>query len=121
MGNSAVQDMGRLDLSSGQLDGQPAVLLDLGASQTLQSAPDLHAALAEATDRGLPLVVDASSVEQITTSAVQLLIAAGRRMAAAEEELSHQDEFGYRVINDDFDAALAELEGIVLDARRVPR
>ena len=76
--------MGRLDLSSGQLDGQPAVLLDLGASQTLQSAPDLHAALAEATDRGLPLVVDASSVEQITTSAVQLLIAAGRRMVAAD-------------------------------------
>lgn len=90
MGNSAVQDMGRLDLSSGQWDGQPAVLLDLGASQTLQSAPDLHAALVEATERGLPLVVDASSIEHLTTSAVQLLIAAGRRMAAADTVMAIQ-------------------------------
>lgn len=84
MGNSAVQDMGRLDLSSGQLDGQPAVLLDLGASQTLQSAPDLHAVLVAATEKGMPLVIDASSIEHLTTSAVQVLIAAGRRMAAAD-------------------------------------
>ncbi len=76
--------MGQLDLSSGQWDGQPAVFLDLGTSQTLQSAPDLHAALADATDRGLPLVVDASAIEYLTTPAVQLLIVAGRQLAASE-------------------------------------
>lgn len=40
-----------------------------------------------------------------------------RRMAAADEELSHQNEFDYRVVNDDFEIALQELETIVLDAR----
>jgi len=40
------------------------------------------------------------------------------RMAAADEEMSHRDEFDHRVVNDDFEIALQELESIVLDARQ---
>ena len=36
-----------------------------------------------------------------------------RRMRDAESEMSHQDEFDQKVINDDFDTALAELEAII--------
>ena len=36
-----------------------------------------------------------------------------RRMRDAESEMSHQDEFDLKVINDDFDTALAELEAII--------
>lgn len=37
-----------------------------------------------------------------------------RRMKAAEEEISHAAEFDHRVINDDFNRALDELERLVL-------
>jgi len=40
-----------------------------------------------------------------------------RRMQEADSELSHQDEFKYKVINDDFSQALEALRGIV-EARR---
>jgi guanylate kinase len=40
------------------------------------------------------------------------------RMAAADEEMSHQDEFDYQVVNDDFDTALEALGLIVLGRRR---
>lgn len=35
-----------------------------------------------------------------------------RRMAAAEEEISHAGEAAYQVVNDDFERALSELKGI---------
>lgn len=40
-----------------------------------------------------------------------------RRMAAAAQEISHQGEYDYRILNGEFDTALAELKGIVA-ARR---
>jgi guanylate kinase len=46
-----------------------------------------------------------------------------RRMRAAVDEMRHQTEFDYIVVNDDFDRALADLEAIVCDkpaARRAP-
>jgi guanylate kinase len=42
------------------------------------------------------------------------------RMAAADEELSHQDEFDRRVVNDDFETALEALASIVLGSRSPP-
>lgn len=42
------------------------------------------------------------------------------RMAEADEELSHYQEFDYLVINDDFDTALADLEAI-MRSRRLAR
>ncbi|MDH5361284.1 MAG: guanylate kinase [Gammaproteobacteria bacterium] len=41
-----------------------------------------------------------------------------RRLAEAVTEMSHQGEFDYTVVNDDFDTALADLRAIVL-ARRL--
>ena len=35
------------------------------------------------------------------------------RLEVAEQELAAQDEFAYRVVNDDLERAAAELEGIV--------
>ena len=40
-----------------------------------------------------------------------------RRMEAAAQEISHQGEYDYRIMNGQFDAALAELKNIV-EARR---
>jgi guanylate kinase len=39
------------------------------------------------------------------------------RMAKAQAEMSHFEEFDYLIVNDDFDAALKELEQIVLSQR----
>jgi guanylate kinase len=47
-----------------------------------------------------------------------------RRMARALDEMSHYPEFDYVVVNDDFDAALADLGAIIEgrpQARRAPR
>ncbi|MGJ8680218.1 guanylate kinase [Paraglaciecola sp.] len=40
-----------------------------------------------------------------------------QRMAKAVSEISHYHEFDYIVVNDDFDAALAELDAIVMTRR----
>jgi guanylate kinase len=40
-----------------------------------------------------------------------------KRMTQAVEEISHYHEFDYVVVNDDFDAALAELDAIVTSRR----
>jgi guanylate kinase len=41
-----------------------------------------------------------------------------RRLANAQAEIAHADEFEYRIINKDFDTAKAELERIVRERRR---
>ena len=40
-----------------------------------------------------------------------------RRMAAAEDEMSHADEYQYRVVNDDFARATAALIDIITEVR----
>ena len=80
--------MGNLHLTSEQYDGRPAVALDLGSSQTMQSAADLHAALKEAVGRAQPLVVDASSVERLATVSVQLLLATWQALAAHDIKMA---------------------------------
>lgn len=42
-----------------------------------------------------------------------------RRMEAARAEISHASEFDYLIINDDFDAALADLHAIIRKGRPV--
>jgi guanylate kinase len=41
-----------------------------------------------------------------------------RRMRDAVSEMSHYDEFDYLVVNDEFDAALAQLRGVILAERQ---
>ena len=73
--------MGNSRLTNAHYEGQPAVRLDLGSSQTMQSAEDLHIALMEVAERALPLVIEASSIERLSTVSVQLLLAAQRTLA----------------------------------------
>ena len=40
-----------------------------------------------------------------------------RRLAAAREEMSHYDEFDYIIVNENFDAAAAELRAIFVAHR----
>lgn len=42
----------------------------------------------------------------------------GRRMAEADAEMSHAGEFDYVVVNDDFDATVAEVRAVVQAERR---
>jgi guanylate kinase len=42
-----------------------------------------------------------------------------RRMASARAEISHAPEFDFLVINDDFEAALVDLQGIIREGRPV--
>jgi guanylate kinase len=44
-----------------------------------------------------------------------------RRLANAQEEITHAGEFEYRIINKDFDTAQAELAEIVRASRRRKR
>jgi guanylate kinase len=40
-----------------------------------------------------------------------------QRLAAAREEMSHHDEFDYLIVNENFDAAAAELRAIFVAQR----
>ena len=80
-----VGDMDSLNLKDGQYEGNSAVVLDLGSSQTMQSVPDLHAALVASAEKALPLIVDAASIERFGTASVQVLLAA--RQTFAERDI----------------------------------
>lgn len=41
-----------------------------------------------------------------------------RRLAAAREEMSHYDEFDYLIVNENFDAAVREMQAIFLASRQ---
>ena len=41
-----------------------------------------------------------------------------RRLAAAREEMSHYDEFDFVIVNDDFEAAVREMQAIFLASRQ---
>ena len=73
--------MGTLSLSPDTFDGHPALLLDAGSSLDMNSVETLASLFNEAADGGLPLVVDVSSVERMSTSAVQIFLAADRALA----------------------------------------
>jgi anti-anti-sigma factor len=63
-------------------DGGRARVTLPGALDTAVAAP-LKDALAEALERGLPVVVDASDVARLSTACIQVLIAGGRATADA--------------------------------------
>ena len=75
--------MGNLSLSQDIYDGRPAVNLNMGCSLDLQTADALAELLREAVNAGQSVVIDATSVERVSTSAVQLLLATDRALAAA--------------------------------------
>jgi len=80
--------MGELSLSQDNHEGRPAVNLDMGSSLDLQNAEALAELLREAVSIGQPVIIDASSVERVSTSAIQLLLAADQALVGTGFELS---------------------------------
>jgi anti-anti-sigma regulatory factor len=87
--------MGELSLSQDIYEGRPAVNLDMGSSLDMNSAEALAELLREAVSVGQPVIIDAASVERVSTSAIQLLLAADQALASAgcECALSNPSNF----------------------------
>lgn len=79
--------MGTLSLSPDSIAGSPAIRIDAGPNLDMQRAETLAGLLHEAVADAKPLIVDASEVERMSTSAVQLLLAADRDLAEADMPL----------------------------------
>jgi anti-anti-sigma factor len=80
--------MGALSLSQEIHDGRATVNLDMGSSLDMQNAEALAELLREAVGLGQQVVIDASSVERMSTSAIQLLLAMDQAMAGSGCELA---------------------------------
>ena len=86
--------MGVTSLSRNTYKGGPAVNLDLGASLDLQSAESLAEMLREAVSANLPVVVDASAVERLSTGVIQLFLAADKALAGSGCEFALNNPSG---------------------------
>jgi anti-anti-sigma regulatory factor len=91
-----------LSLSSDTNEDGSAMRLDAGPNLDIQAAEILASLLYEAADSGKPLIVDASSVERMSTSAVQLFLAADRSFAETTSALTLRNP------SDTFMAAFAD-------------
>ncbi len=80
--------MGILSLSSDTYAGRPALRLDAGPHLDIGAVEELASSLNEAAEGGMPLIVDASSVERMSTSAVQLFLAADIALANTDNVLA---------------------------------
>jgi guanylate kinase len=80
-----------------------------GAQQVRQSKPDSVQIFIAPPD---PAVLR----ERLTGRGTDSAEAIDKRLKVAEQELGAQDDFDYRIVNDDLDAAAAELESIVRDS-----
>jgi anti-anti-sigma regulatory factor len=61
-----------------------SVALTLSPVVDILAAPDLHAALLKALERGRTIAIDAAPVERISTPAIQVLLAAAKAAEAAK-------------------------------------
>lgn len=80
--------MGALSLTEGTRQNRPVAVLEMGSSLDMQTAETLAGLLREAAGQSRPVVIDASEVERVSTSAVQLLLAMDRAMAGPEKDLT---------------------------------
>ena len=86
--------MGKLSLIDDTYEGRPAVRLDMGSSLDMQAAEALCEVLREAVCASQPLIIDAASVERMSTSAIQLLLAAERALAGIGCPMAVRDPTG---------------------------
>lgn len=96
------------------LAGGQDVILEIdwqGARQVRERFPDCHGIFI------LPPSLDTLR-ERLGQRGQDSETVISRRMDQARAEISHCDEFGRVVINDDFDQALAELQGVIRDCRK---
>ncbi len=86
--------MGALSLTEGTRQNRPVTVLDMGSSLDMQTAETLAGLLREAAGLSRPVVIDASAVERVSTSAIQLLLAMDRAMSGAGGELTLENPSG---------------------------
>jgi guanylate kinase len=94
------------------LDKGRSVVLEIevqGAQQVRQSRPDSIQIFIAPPD---PAVLR----ERLTGRGTDSAEAIDKRLKVAEQELGAQDDFDYRIVNDDLDHAAAELESIVRES-----
>ena len=66
-------------------------VIDLDSDLELVAATTLKERLIEAVDRDVAVVIDASSVERLTTPCVQVLVAAAQSLAGQDKGLMFKD------------------------------
>ena len=74
-------------MTEGTRQGRPVTVLDLGSSLDMKNAETLADLLCQASGLSRPVIVDASAVERVSTSAIQLIFAMDRTMTGAGEEM----------------------------------
>ena len=66
-------------------------VIELDCDLDLVAAAALKERLLEAIDQGIEVIVDASSVERLTTPCVQVLVAAARSLTERDQSLALKD------------------------------
>lgn len=92
-----------------RLEAGHSVVLEIevqGAQQVRQSKPDSVQIFIAPPDESVLR-------ERLRGRGTDSPEAIDRRLKTAEQELAQQDDFDYRIVNDDLDAAATELESIV--------
>jgi guanylate kinase len=101
----------------GTLRSEVRKRLDAGRSVVLeievQGARQVRAAMRESVQVFIAPPAPAVLRERLESRGADSAAAIDARLEVAEQELAAQDEFAYRVVNDDLGRAAAELEGIV--------
>jgi guanylate kinase len=92
-----------------RLEAGRSVVLEI----EVQGARQVRAAMRESVQVFIAPPDPAILRERLLARGTDSAEAIDARLEVAEQELAAQDEFAHRVVNDDFDRAAAELEGIV--------
>jgi guanylate kinase len=101
----------------GTLRSEVRKRLEAGRSVVLeievQGARQVRAAMRESIQVFIAPADPAVLRQRLESRGADSAAAIGARLEVAEQELAAQDEFAYRVVNDDLERAAADLEGIV--------
>jgi len=99
-----------------RLDSGHSVVLEI----EVQGARQVRAAMRESIQVFISPPDPAVLRQRLESRGTDTAAAIDARLEVAEQELAAQDEFAYRVVNDDLGRAADELEGIVRAELRIP-
>ena len=99
-----------------RLDSGHSVVLEI----EVQGARQVRAAMRESIQVFISPPDPAVLRQRLESRGTDTATAIDARLGVAEQELAAQDEFAYRVVNDDLGRAADELEGIVRAELRIP-
>jgi guanylate kinase len=99
-----------------RLDAGHSVVLEI----EVQGARQVRAAMRESIQVFIAPPDPEVLRQRLESRASDSAAAIDARLEVAEQELAAQDEFAYRVVNDDLERAAADLEGIVRSELGLP-